>query len=203
VLKKSGWDKDLSPDEFAIIEKISFRRHQARGAHAWLHVSREFRGAVGRFPVYRTRSRCELHHLGPLTPVGTVVLPFEGHAAIGDPSGGCWRSRRGGFSATNRPALPRACRPSTRTQEGACCNDPFVATQWRQIGSEGMTVGGGSDCQRTAGSRRRGRRGASPGTAVERAARARGQKEEAGRQEIHLSPSREMPPPGTIMCACG
>jgi hypothetical protein len=49
VLKKSGWDQDLSPDEFASIEKISFRRHQARGAHAWLHASREFQGAVGRF----------------------------------------------------------------------------------------------------------------------------------------------------------
>ena len=54
VLKKLGWDKDLKPEELAVIERIGgtnadaylmvdrlVRRNSARGTGAWLHSVRQ------------------------------------------------------------------------------------------------------------------------------------------------------------------
>ena len=60
VLKKLGWDRDLTPEELAVIERIGerhrqgvvvdrpFRRHPARRAQPWLPSLRQRQGAGGR-----------------------------------------------------------------------------------------------------------------------------------------------------------
>ena len=54
---------------------------------------------------------CERHQLVSIAAFDPVVLPLEGDAVpVEVRSGGCWRWRRGGCSARDRPARPRVRR---------------------------------------------------------------------------------------------
>ena len=78
----------------------------------------------------------ERYHLGPLTPAGAVVLPFEDHAGIGDADQATVGDRDAVGVA--RQIGQHRLGPAERA---LAIDDPFGSTQWRQIRSEGMTLG--------------------------------------------------------------
>jgi hypothetical protein len=141
----------------------------------------------------------ERHRLGPLTAVGAVVLPLEGHACTGDADQPAVGDRDAVRIA--RQIGQHRCGSAERT---LAVNDPFGLAQWRQVRSKGMAlsevdmiaeelqaasvVGGEQLCQQQASKQPR--------------QHAHGRKN-PGRQDIQRSPSRETPPPGTMMWTCG
>jgi hypothetical protein len=70
-----------------------------------------------------------LHHLGPLTPAGAVVLPFEDHAGIGDADQATVGDRDAVGVA--RQIGQHRLGPAERA---LAIDDPFGSTQWRPSG---------------------------------------------------------------------
>src|SRR5438105_1599918 len=78
----------------------------------------------------------ERHRLGPLTAVGAVVLPLEGHACTGDADQPAVGDRDAARIA--RQIGQHRLGPAKRA---LAVDDPFSSTQWRQIRDKGMTLG--------------------------------------------------------------
>ena len=90
--------------------------------------------------------RCERHRLVTSTAVGAVVLVLEGDAvARRTRSAGCWRWRRGGYSATDRQAPPRVRRTGLAVDDTTCACAAAPGRRRRPCARRG-----GHDCRRTA-----------------------------------------------------
>jgi len=77
----------------------------------------------------------ERHHLGPVTPIGAVVLPFKGHACIGDAD----QAAIGDCDAVGVARQIGQYRLGS-AERAPAVDDPFGVPQCRQISSEGPTL---------------------------------------------------------------